>query len=233
VDRHGFTIKATYIVGEHNDSADRVSRLERAGDYQLNPEVFNSICNKLHFYPKVDLSASKQNHLLSNWGGLRAPVKDIEGSTYVGNAFNMEWKNFKPFLHPPIPLIFRTLKKFQREANQRALFVAPDWQGQYWSPLLKELTDRKVVIGPITEDLLMPGSRMRRRIKGDKGTLLPPGNLAIYILRVRKRKGSFHQSSNYQGDGPVDSDISRMQGEEIEDDSISVNTHPLFPTPTR
>jgi hypothetical protein len=197
-DSHGFLLRATYIVGEHNDAADRLSRLERAGDYQLNPEIFGDICDRLHFYPKVDLFASKQNHLLPTWGGLRAPIKENEAAKFVGNAFNTSWKDMKPLIHPPIPLIFKSLKKFQREATGRAMFIAPDWQGQYWSPLLKELTDRKFVIGPITEDLLIPGSRMKKRMKDNKGTLLPPGNLAVYILRVKKHSRQF--IVNQQGD---------------------------------
>jgi hypothetical protein len=232
-DQHDLVLKATYIIGEHNTSADKLSRLKRSGDYQLDPGLFNRACHCLHFYPKVDMFASKQNHLLPHWCGLRAPVRDKQDSTYLGNAFSLNWSSFgdrKLFLHPPIPLIYKVLKKFKQEATSRGMFVAPDWQGQYWSPLLKELTDRKIVIN-IKGDALFPNPRMKKRMKGDKGALLLQRKVAVYIPK------NHHPFKRYNKDGQdfynylirtpnLDYPESNNLSEEGEkSDSISSNIH--------
>jgi hypothetical protein len=57
--------------------------------------------------------------------------------------------------------------------------IAPDWKGQIWTPILKRLSVKKVVLGN-AEDILEKGSLMRK-----KDLCLPPGNMAVHILLER------------------------------------------------
>jgi hypothetical protein len=95
----------------------------------------------------------------------------------MGNAMHLFWqKNSLLLLHPPIPLILRSLQKFEREGKV-AVLVVPDWKGQIWTPIVKRLIVNKVVLGN-AEDTLVKGTLMKR-----KDLSLPPGNMAMYFLK--------------------------------------------------
>jgi hypothetical protein len=97
----------------------------------------------------------------------------------MGNPMYLFWpKNSLLLLHPPIPLILRSLQKFEREGKV-AVLVVPDWKGQIWTPIVKSLCVNKVVLGN-AEDTLVKGTLMKK-----KDLSLPTGNLAMYLLKNR------------------------------------------------
>jgi hypothetical protein len=137
--KNSLQVKADYIPGAENGTADSLSRLETAGDYSIQLKKFWNGLRYLQTTPNVDLFANKHNHLLSVYGSLK---KDPKNPNNLGNALDVDWTNMCPFLHPPIPLINRVLEKFKAEC-QKGVIVVPDWPGQKWSILLKELTVKK------------------------------------------------------------------------------------------
>jgi hypothetical protein len=69
---------------------------------------------------------------------LRPSPKAESRNPIMGNAMHLIWPNDRVLLiHPPIPLILRALRKFEKEGCT-AVVVVPDWKGQIWTPLLKE-----------------------------------------------------------------------------------------------
>jgi hypothetical protein len=63
-------VKADYIPGKENGTADSLSRLETAGDYSIQPKkAWSGLCY-LKIVPNVDLFANKTTHLLSVYGSL-------------------------------------------------------------------------------------------------------------------------------------------------------------------
>jgi hypothetical protein len=120
--------------------------------------------------PQVDLFATAANAKLPLFF---SPMG--EQGMQSRNALEIQWKGL-PYIHPPIPLIGRCLRKILLE-NASALVVAPHWSGQSWSVLLNKMAKRQMVIGK-SEEILLPGNQMTQ--KGDK---LPPGFLAAYLLR--------------------------------------------------
>jgi hypothetical protein len=93
----------------------------------------------------------------------------------VRDAMSIPWNTGLPFLHPPVPLVARCLRKILEE-NIPALIVLPHWKGQSWSVLLRKMTSKQMILGK-AEDVLRPGKQMTE--KGDK---LPPGFLAAHLL---------------------------------------------------
>jgi hypothetical protein len=75
-DKNGLQMKADYIPGKENGTADSLSRLETAGDYSIQPKKAWSGLRYLQITPNVDLFANKYNHLLSVYGSLRKDPKN-------------------------------------------------------------------------------------------------------------------------------------------------------------
>jgi hypothetical protein len=93
----------------------------------------------------------------------------------IQDALAISWKGRMPYLHPPIPLIGRCLRKVLNE-EVGALMVLPDWRGQSWSVLLNKMSQQSLCLGR-SENILIPGHQMIE--KGDK---LPPGRLIAHLL---------------------------------------------------
>jgi hypothetical protein len=177
--KNDLQMKADYIPVELNGTADSLSRLETAGDYSIQLKKFQNGLRYLQTTPNVDLFANKSNHLLSVYGSLK---KDPKNPNNFGNALDVDWTNMCPFLHPPIPLINRVLGKFKAEC-QEGVIVVPDWPGQKWSILLKELTVKRYILGQASK-VLTKGTKMKNKYsKSEKPLCLPPGKLVMYRIR--------------------------------------------------
>jgi hypothetical protein len=96
--KNGFQVKADYIPGVENGTADSLSRLETAGDYSIQPKKFRNGLRYLQTTFGVDLFANKFNHLLSVYGSLKKDPKDLNS---LGNALDVDWTNMCPFLQYP------------------------------------------------------------------------------------------------------------------------------------
>jgi ribonuclease HI len=163
-------LSVEHIPGEKNGIADSLSRLSRSGDYSLKREVFQQMCNNLQVNPTVDMFATARNAQLPRFV---SPVWNDQ--VMVRDSLSIPWGEGMPYLHPPIPLISKCLRKVLQE-NVPALLVLPLWKGQSWSVLLNKMTNNSIYLGR-SEDVLIPGHQMQE--KGDK---LPPGSMAAHLL---------------------------------------------------
>jgi hypothetical protein len=178
-ENNGLQVKVDYIPGELNGTADSLSRLETAGDYSIQPRKFlNGLCY-LQTTPNVDFFANKSNHLLSVYGSLK---KDPKNPNSLGNALDVDWTNTCPFLHPPIPLINKVLEKFKAECKE-GIIVVPDWTGQKWLIVLKELAVKRYILGQSSK-VLIKGTKMEKKSTiSEKPLCLPPGKLVMYRIK--------------------------------------------------
>jgi hypothetical protein len=121
-------------------------------------------------------AASKR--LVRDYCAIRRPdPRHMEG--YKGNAWDLHWSTLRAWLHPPIPLITRVLRKCQEDRIERAMILVPNWKGQPWTPLLNNLSLRKKITGEAEKRLLV-GSYMRK-----KELCLPPGDMALHLIGTR------------------------------------------------
>jgi hypothetical protein len=126
VENSGLQVKADYITGKENGTADSLSRLETTGNYSIQlKKAWSELCY-LKIIPNVYLFANKTNHLLSVYGSLK---KDPKNPSNLRNALDVYWTNMCPSLHPPIPLINRVLEKFKGECKEGVIIVL-DWPVQ-------------------------------------------------------------------------------------------------------
>jgi ribonuclease HI len=168
--QHDTIVSAQHVRGVSNAAADALSRLSRSGDYSLRSGIFDDICKNLNVFPDIDLFATKSNAQLPLFA---SPI--IGDNAPITDALSVNWGDRMLFLHPPIPLIGRCLRKIASE-NSECVLVLPHWKGQSWNILLNKMSKSMCVIGK-SEDVLQPGSLMTK--KGDK---LPPGCLAAHLL---------------------------------------------------
>jgi hypothetical protein len=164
---HRMEMKAVHLPGIDNGTADSLSRLARSGDYSLDPIVYRTAVDYLGVLPQVDLFANKTNCKCQRYVTL-----EQDGEALARDAFSLVWRDFFFFIHPPVPLILRCVRKIIQEGT-RGVIVLPAWQGQVWSVLLQRITIQQVTLGKSTE-VLHPGPRMLQA-----GTQLPPGTLLM------------------------------------------------------
>jgi hypothetical protein len=162
-------------TGILNTETDKLSRLVMSGDYSLKQYFYLHGLRILKVIPKLDLFANGENMKYTRFCAL-LPSQKI-GTEFMGNAMHLIWPDNKVLLiHPPIPLILKALRKFEREGKE-AVLIVPGWKGQIWTPLLKRLSVQKLVLGD-AEVVLEKGPNMKK-----KELALPPGNIEMYLLK--------------------------------------------------
>jgi hypothetical protein len=119
-------IQISHIAGVNNGIADALSRLSRAGDYIVKPEIFQITCETMGIEPTIDLFSQHFNHLLPRFVSTSAG----NGEEAV-DALEQVWTGELPWIHPPIPLISTVLNMIKRDKIQ-AMVIAPMWPGQVW-----------------------------------------------------------------------------------------------------
>jgi hypothetical protein len=170
LEKYHLHMTAQHIPGVDNSKADRLSRLSPGGDYSLRPEVLMQLQQEWGVQITADLFAS-------GWNAKHARYWTIshDRNASGNNAFSTPWKPLGlPLLHPPVPLIVRTLQRLRFE-RMRALLILPFWQQQPWSPLLREMTVRVKDLGE-AEEVLVKGKKMAAA-----EAELPPGHVAAYL----------------------------------------------------
>ncbi|KAA6356370.1 MAG: hypothetical protein EZS28_048103 [Streblomastix strix] len=80
----------------------------------------------------------------------------------------ISWENQTPLLHPPIPLLLRTIRKVKEDLVMTAVIIAPKWPDQYWYTELLEITELMITLGQ-SEQVLIPGERQFRFLLEDYG----------------------------------------------------------------
>jgi hypothetical protein len=128
------TMTAIHIPGVENTTTNSLSRLKLSGDYKIKKEIIWPALMKLNFRPDIDLFARQSNAILTTYCSLKKVKSKKEREVGVpekrlGNALQVKWSEINPLIHPPIPLIYKSLKKFAEEGNQ-AIIILPDWKGQ-------------------------------------------------------------------------------------------------------
>jgi hypothetical protein len=176
----GISIAAAHIQGIFNTEMDKLNLLTMSGDYSLKQYFYLHGLRNLKVIPKLDFFTYEENMKCTKFCTLHQLQK--VGTEFMGNAMHLICPSNRVLLiHPPIPLILKVLRKFEREGRV-AVVVVPDWKCQIWTPLLKRLAVQKLVLGD-TEVVLEKGPDMKK-----KELSLPPGNIAMYLLKNPARK---------------------------------------------
>ena len=146
--KRGIWITAQHLPGVQNVDADWASRhFNERTEWTLDKAIFTRIVTK-YYTPQVDLFASRLNHQLP----LYVSRHPDPGAMEV-DAMTLHWNRWTSFIHAPIIMLPRILKKI-REDQATCLLIAPNWPGQTWYPLLLEMLVNIPSLLPMTETSL-------------------------------------------------------------------------------
>jgi hypothetical protein len=124
--------------------------------------------------PTLDVFASRDTHILPKYMTLDRSDGEAAGI----DGLRASWRDEVLLLHPPLNLIFRTLRKVE-QVRAKGVIILPDWKGQVWAPLLQRLSLDVLRLGPYLET-------MRKTHKmAARGLLLPPGNAVAHFLGTK------------------------------------------------
>ncbi|KAA6373592.1 MAG: hypothetical protein EZS28_030882, partial [Streblomastix strix] len=115
---------ARHVPGKENTVADSLSRLETSGDYMINPEILAEALDQLQVRPSIDVFANRRNRQCKRFCSLIADPWAVKQ-----DGLSLAWNKEVPLIHPPIPLIQRSLNKISNEGCL-AVFIHPRWTAQ-------------------------------------------------------------------------------------------------------
>ncbi|KAA6393808.1 MAG: putative reverse transcriptase [Streblomastix strix] len=163
-------LNATYIPGIENQTADSLSRLNRAGDYHLNMRIAEQVFKTMQFFTTIDLFANRKTMLTKRYCTI-----NLDHFAVARDAFSKSWKAEQPVIHPPIHLIGHCLQRIKQE-KIAAIMIVPNWEGQYWWPLIQQMTTKQINLVQSSQ-ILKNGPIATRR-----GWALPPGELLAILV---------------------------------------------------
>lgn len=147
-------LSAVHIAGQLNTGPDKKSSVSSDNhEWTLNTQSFEEI---LSHHPGLDFDmfASRLNYKISSYCSWTADP----GSAH-GDAFTMNWGNYKFYAFPPFSLLPRCLQKISQDKAQRIL-IAPLWPTQTWFPiLLQHLCNQPWILLPHPYLLTHPSHR--------------------------------------------------------------------------
>ena len=143
-------LTATHIAGKDNTEADALSRIQETSmEWKLNENIFHKIVSKYGLTPEIDLFATRINTQLNTF----ASFKPDPEATYI-NSFTLNWGDFQSvYCFPPFAIIGKVVRKIIKD-QANALLVTPNWQTQYWYPLLLEITNPYFISPPSSTTML-------------------------------------------------------------------------------
>ena len=140
-------LTAEYIPSKLNIEADQESRAKDCSEWKLNPQIFQTICNKMG-KPEIDLFTSLATHQLTKYMSWKPDPKAI-----AVNALQTSWTHTFPYAFPPFKLIGKTLNKI-RYHHISAIIVTPLWPSAPWYPMLIQMAIKYPLFLPTTPTLL-------------------------------------------------------------------------------
>lgn len=166
----GISLRAVYLPGVENVSADALSRpgrRYRSAEWGLDPEVFRLLCERTRLSPEVDLFATPENAQVPLFCTLFPhPL------AWRVNALSFPWAGYVFYAFPPPGLISVVLRKLEEDGTSSLLLVAPFWPTRTWFPLLVRLLAGSPFRLPLEEGLLF----------SQDPTILPPDPVSLSLV---------------------------------------------------
>ena len=151
-----------------NVEADALSRtISTASEWMLNVNIFETVVSHFRYVPDIDLFASRINKQI---GQFVSYVPDPE-AVHV-NAFTLDWSEQKIYCFPPFAIIGKVIRKIINDGAE-GILITPDWQTQYWYPLIFHITClQPFFISPSPFQLSLPNDPSSRHPLASKLALM-------------------------------------------------------------
>ncbi|KAA6384965.1 MAG: hypothetical protein EZS28_019509 [Streblomastix strix] len=112
--------KAINIPVRGNQTADSLSRLNKAEDDHLKKRIAEQIFKTTLFFPTIDLFANRKTMLTKRYCAI-----NFDQLAVARDAFSIIWKAEQLVIHSPIPLIGHCLQRIKQE-KIAALMILPN-----------------------------------------------------------------------------------------------------------
>ena len=151
LDANNITLHPSYIRSEDNVEADNLSRQADAGDYRLDPAIFDRLDRRWGPH-SIDRFATSNNKQVARFNSAWA----MPGSEGVDAFAQTNWRGETNYCNPPWGLLGQ-LAAFLYETGAPATVVAPHWPAQPWYPVLRAMAAEHVVL-PARRGMFAPGA---------------------------------------------------------------------------
>lgn len=140
--RRNFLV-AAYIPSAENREADHLSRISNEDtEWEIADWAFVKIIERFG-KPDIDLFATQENRKCDQFCS-RFPTP----AAWAIDAFTINWATLNFYAFPPFAIILKVLAKIRRD-RATGIVVVPNWSGQPWFPLFRELlTSRPLIFRP-------------------------------------------------------------------------------------
>ncbi len=175
-----------YLPGEENCTADRLSRkLSEGMEWQLQPSIFQAVCNHFQVFPQVDLFASEDNAQLPIFFSFQ-PQEQALGT----DAFLYDWGKYDTaYVFCPFSVLPRVLQKVKTD-GANVILIAPVWTtAVWWANAMKLLR---------ANPLMLPAGRTLLRLTTDltrRHQLLPKMRLVALHLTGQSSEHNDYQQA--------------------------------------
>ena len=115
----------------------------------MNKYLYHRFTMDIHFFPTIDLFASRLNKQISTF--LYRPDPECSGV----NAFSISWKHKDFYAFPPFAIVGRVLQKIEPD-EASGIIVVPDWPTQCWCRKYTYLRIKDIVLPPRSDLLKHP-----------------------------------------------------------------------------
>jgi ribonuclease HI len=173
-----WTLIPQHLPGSANGEADALSRMGGSSEFYLTMQARDRVFRMMSPRPTLDVFASRATHVLRRYSTLDRS----DGEALAIDGLQVDWRDEVLWLHPPLNLILTTLTRVQQTGAKGAILV-PDWKGQPWYPLLRQLSKESVTLGPYCETMILTPEMQQRDWR------LPPGNAQVHFLGTRTMEG--------------------------------------------
>jgi hypothetical protein len=182
--RNRWTLTPEHIPGIDNSETDALSRMGASSEYHMSNSTWKTIQHRMTTQATLDVFASRSTHMLHRYMTLNS----YDGRACAVDGLSASWEGEVVLLHPPLNLIFSTLRKAQL-TQAKGVIIVPDWRGQPWFPLLQQLSQDELPLGPYVQTMT------KTRAMTAKGLLLPPGNVTAHFLGMKMTVGKNYSTS--------------------------------------
>ncbi|KAA6394535.1 MAG: hypothetical protein EZS28_009938 [Streblomastix strix] len=158
-------LTSPFVLRKENQVADSLSRLEISGDYKINTTKLSESLKLLQIQPSIDVFENRKNVQCRKFYFLIA-----DSSAIKKDGLTISWNKEIPQIHPPNPLILRSLNKLDNEVVI-AVFIHRRRTAQAsWTDLQKMMIQNTIL--RLCQELIEAEGRItKKRRHSSKGQL--------------------------------------------------------------
>jgi hypothetical protein len=133
---HNIRLEVVWIPRDLNVVADYVSNLIDFGDYEIIPEMFDVVCDRVGYIPEIDLFATAYNRKCNMFFS-----NTFEPGSAGIDAFNYDWSLYQLGWIFIQPVLIGRAVLYAEKCRANVLLLVPQWKNSYFYPLVRSFVN--------------------------------------------------------------------------------------------